>query len=148
MQKTVGEIYTSNNVLIEQIQINQYAEASGDDNPIHLDSEFAQNSNFGGIVAHGMLVLAQISELLTSIFGTNWINNGHLDIRFRRPVYVKDSIQAIIEITSIESINNKSEINCKVSCVKNNDESVIVGTAIIYIWDIKYWRIIECLVLL
>ena len=88
MQKTVGEIYTSNNVLIEQIQINQYAEASGDDNPIHLDSEFAQNSNFGGIVAHGMLVLAQISELLTSIFGTNWINNGHLDIRFRRPVYV------------------------------------------------------------
>ena len=80
----------------------------------------------------GMLVLAQISELLTSIFGINWINNGYLDVRFRRPVFVKDSIKSIIEITSIESINDKNEINCKVSCVKNNDESVIVGTAKIY----------------
>ena len=47
-------------------------------------------------------------------------------------MFVKDSIQSIIEITSIESINDKNEINCKVSCVKNNDESVIVGTAKIY----------------
>ena len=132
MQKTIGEIYTSNSIIIEQTQINKYAAASGDDTPIHLDQDFAQKSNFGGIVAHGMLVLAQISELLTSIFGINWINNGYLDVRFRRPVFVKDSIQSIIEITSIESINDKNEINCKVSCVKNNDESVIVGTAKIY----------------
>ena len=133
MQQTVGEIYTSNNIIIEQTHINKYAEASGDDNPIHLDQNFAEKSNFGGIVAHGMLVLAQVSELLTNIFGINWIHNGHLDVRFRRPVYVNDSIQSIIEITSIESINHKNEINCKVSCVKNNDESVIVGTAKIYI---------------
>ena len=133
MQQTVGEIYTSNNIIIEQTHINKYAEASGDDNPIHLDQNFAEKSNFGGIVAHGMLVLAQVSELLTNIFGINWINNGHLDVRFRRPVYVNDSIQSIIEITSIESINHKNKINCKVSCVKNNDESVIVGTAKIYI---------------
>ena len=133
MQQTVGEIYTSNNIIVKQTHINKYAEASGDDNPIHLDQNFAEKSNFGGIVAHGMLVLAQVSELLTNIFGINWINNGHLDVRFRRPVYVNDSIQSIIEITSIELINHKNEINCKVSCVKNNDESVIVGTAKIYI---------------
>ena len=137
MQKNVGEIYTSNNIIIKQNQINKYAEASGDDNPIHLDEDFAQKSNLGGIVAHGMLILAQISELLTSIFGINWAINGHLDVRFRRPVYVKDSIQSIIEIVSIERENDKSKINCKVSCVKNNDDSVIVGTAIIYIPDKK-----------
>jgi len=137
MQKNVGEIYTSNNIIIKQNQINKYAEASGDNNPIHLDEDFAQKSNFGGIVAHGMLILAQISELLTSIFGINWAINGHLDVRFRRPVYVKDSIQSIIEIVSIERENDKSKINCKVSCVKNNDDSVIVGTAIIYIPDKK-----------
>ena len=122
MQKNVGKIYTSNNIIIKQDQINKYAEASGDDNPIHLDEDFAQKSNFGGIVAHGMLILAQISELLTSIFGINWVNNGQLDVRFRRPVYLKDSIQSIIEIVSIESENDKSKINCKVSCVKNNDD--------------------------
>ena len=137
MQKNVGEIYTSNNIIIKQNQINKYAEASGDDNPIHLDEDFAQKSNLGGIVAHGMLILAQISELLTSIFGINWAINGHLDVRFRRPVYVKDSIQSIIEIVSIERENDKSKINCKVSCVKNNDDSVIVGTAIIYIPEKK-----------
>lgn len=137
MQKNVGKIYTSNNIIIKQDQINKYAEASGDDNPIHLDEDFAQKSNFGGIVAHGMLILAQISELLTSIFGINWVNNGQLDVRFRRPVYLKDSIQSIIEIVSIESENDKSKINCKVSCVKNNDDSVIVGTANIYIPEKK-----------
>jgi 3-hydroxybutyryl-CoA dehydratase len=137
MQKNVGEIYTSNNIFIKQNQINKYAEASGDNNPIHLDEDFAQKSNFGGIVAHGMLILAQISELLTSIFGINWAINGHLDVRFRRPVYVKDSIQSIIEIVSIELKNDKSKINCKVSCVKNNDDLVIVGTAIIYIPEQK-----------
>ena len=137
MQKNVGKIYTSNNIIIKQDQINKYAEASGDDNPIHLDEDFAQKSNFGGIVAHGMLILAQISELLTSIFGINWVNNGQLDVRFRRPVYLKDSIQSIIEIVSIESENDKSKINCKVSCVKNNDDSVIVGTANKYIPEKK-----------
>ncbi len=141
MQKNIGQIYTSNNITIKQDQINKYAEASGDDNPIHLDEAFAQNSNFGGIVAHGMLILAQISELLTSIFGINWVNNGHLDVRFRRPVYLKDSIQSIIEIVSIESDNDKSKISCKVSCVKNNDDSVIVGTANIYIPENKEGKV-------
>ena len=39
MQKNVGKIYTSTNIIIKQDQINNYAEASGDDNPIHLEEE-------------------------------------------------------------------------------------------------------------
>ncbi len=43
---------------ITQTQLNRYAEASGDQNPLHLDAEFAASTQFGGIIAHGMLTLA------------------------------------------------------------------------------------------
>ena len=43
---------------VRQENINLYAKASRDFNPIHLDPEFAKKTELGGIVAHGMLVLA------------------------------------------------------------------------------------------
>ena len=42
---------------ITQEQLNQYAQASGDRNPLHLDANFARTTPFGGIIAHGMLTL-------------------------------------------------------------------------------------------
>ena len=45
---------------VAQENISLYAHASGDHNPIHLDEEFAARSQFGRIVAHGMLVLAYV----------------------------------------------------------------------------------------
>ena len=75
---------------VTQDQINRYAKVSGDHNPVHLDAEFASHSTFGRIVAHGMLVLAFISEMLTKEFGKNWLDSGRLKVRFRSPVYPGD----------------------------------------------------------
>ena len=55
---------------ITQELINKYAEASGDFNPIHVDHEFAASSQFGRTIAHGMLVTASISEMMTLAFGS------------------------------------------------------------------------------
>ncbi len=65
--------------------IDQYALASGDHNPIHIDPAFAARSQFGGTIAHGMLVLSYASTLLTRAFGLRWINTGSLKARFRNP---------------------------------------------------------------
>ena len=51
--------------LVSQEQIKRYAQASGDFNPVHLDEEFAAAATFGRIVAHGMLILAFLSEMMT-----------------------------------------------------------------------------------
>ena len=71
---------------VTQDQINGYARVSGDGNLIHLDPEFAAKSSFGRTVAHGMLVLAFLSEMLTQAFGRSWLDSGRLRVRFRAPV--------------------------------------------------------------
>ena len=50
-------------------QIRQYAEASGDRNPIHLDETFARSAGLPGVIAHGMLTMAFANQLVTDWLG-------------------------------------------------------------------------------
>ena len=68
---------------ITQGQLAAYAAASGDGNPLHLDAEFAAETRFGGIIAHGMLTLAFISEMMTASLGERWLTCGSLRVRFK-----------------------------------------------------------------
>lgn len=70
---------------VTQQRIDRYAAASGDYNPIHIDPAFAACTPFGGTVAHGMLLLAYISSLLTRAFGPAWTEGGSLKVKFRNP---------------------------------------------------------------
>ena len=50
-------------------QIRAYAQASGDRNPIHLDDEFARRAGLPGVIAHGMLTMAFVTQLVTDWLG-------------------------------------------------------------------------------
>jgi acyl dehydratase len=50
-------------------QIRQYAEASGDRNPIHLDDTFARSAGLPGVIAHGMLTMAFANQMVTDWLG-------------------------------------------------------------------------------
>jgi meromycolic acid (3R)-3-hydroxyacyl-[acyl-carrier protein] dehydratase HadB len=50
-------------------QIQQYAEASGDRNPIHLDETFARSAGLPGVIAHGMLTMAFANQMVTDWLG-------------------------------------------------------------------------------
>ena len=50
-------------------QIRQYAEASGDRNPIHLDDTFARAAGLPGVIAHGMLTMAFANQMVTDWLG-------------------------------------------------------------------------------
>ncbi len=80
--------------LITQERLFRYAEASGDHNPLHLDPEFAAGTPYGKPIAHGMLVLALASELMTREFGEAWLRGGRLKARFRAPVFPGDIARA------------------------------------------------------
>jgi acyl dehydratase len=79
---------------ISQEQIARYADASGDHNPIHVDPDFAQTTPFAGTIAHGMLVLAAVAELMTRAFGERWLAGGRLQVRFRNPARPGDTLTA------------------------------------------------------
>ncbi|MBN2240947.1 MAG: MaoC family dehydratase [Dehalococcoidales bacterium] len=111
--------------LVKQEQINAYASASGDFNPIHIDPEFAAKTQLGGTIAHGMLVLAWLSEFMTENFGEDWINTGTLSARFKEAARPGDTITVNGEVTRVEQQDNGVTVECSVTCGNQKDEPVI-----------------------
>ena len=70
---------------VTQADIDLYARASRDFNPIHIDEEFAKKTPAGGTIAHGMLILAYVSQMMTDSFGLSWLTGGRFNVRFKMP---------------------------------------------------------------
>ena len=78
---------------ISQERLNAYARSSGDDNPLHLDPDFAAGTQFGSVIAHGMLTLAFISEMMAVSHGVDWLQTGNLRVRFKGAAYLGDQVE-------------------------------------------------------
>jgi len=116
---------------ITQKDINLYAEASGDFNPIHVDETFAAQTPLGGTIAHGMLILAYISEMMTEAFGESWLAGGKLSVRFKAPARPNDTITTSGKIDSIEHKEGVPYINCSIESCNQKGETVITGGAVV-----------------
>ena len=115
--------------LIDQEIIDMYAQASGDYNPIHLDAEFAATTQFGGTIAHGMMVAATISEMMSAAFGIAWARSGKMKMRFRSPVKPGQRVIASGKVRSVSETESGLRIACAVSAIKDDGETAIAGTA-------------------
>ena len=111
---------------LKQEMLNAYADASGDYNPIHIDEAFARTTPMGGTIAHGMLVLSFISEMMTAAFRTAWLSTGTLDVRFRAPARPGDTVTAR---ASQQPSREESRLRYAVECVSQTGEVLISGTA-------------------
>ena len=116
---------------ITQRKINLYAEAVGDFNPIHIDESFAAQTPLGGTIAHGMLILAYVSEMMTAAFGKNWLSAGKLSIRFKMPARPEDIITVSGKVNSIEYKEGTPYVNCSLDCRNQREEKVVIGEAIV-----------------
>jgi 3-hydroxybutyryl-CoA dehydratase len=80
-----------------------FATVTGDDNPVHLDEDFAKTTSFGGRIAHGMLSAGYIS----AVIGTKLPGSGAIyleqTLRFRRPVRIGDGVTARAEVIAIDA---------------------------------------------
>ncbi len=111
---------------VTQEHINLYAAASGDFNPIHIDQEFARQTPAGGTIAHGMLILAYVSEFMTGNFGQNWLTGGSLKARFKSPARPGDTITISGKVTAVQREDGFILIHCDVLCQNQQSEPVIV----------------------
>ena len=78
---------------ISQTQLVEYSSVSGDNNRLHLDPEFAAGTQFGGIIAHGMLTLAFISEMMAASHGGEWLTSGSMKARFKGAARPGDQVE-------------------------------------------------------
>ena len=118
-QQTEQRTYGENDSLpvvtktITQEKINRYADASGDHNLLHLDPAFAATTQFGGTIAHGILVLAYVSEMMMTAFGEAWLRGGRLKIRFRGAARPGDTVTASGRVVRVEGGETKCEVECR-----------------------------------
>ena len=110
---------------ITQDRINAYAEASGDHNPIHVDQDFARGTQFGGTIAHGMLVLATIGDMMQAAHGHAWTRTGKLKVRFKAPTPSGETVTA----SAILSREENGIAEYAVQCATSSGEVVIEGRA-------------------
>jgi len=128
----VGYMLPTISKCVQREQLVKYSEISGDKNPIHLSDDFAKTTQFGGIIAHGMLTLAFVSELMTSAFESDWLTSGCLKVRFKGAAYLGDRLVVSGEVIEVESLGDISNLTCSVSVkVCRNEQSVDIlnGTA-------------------
>ena len=111
-------------------QLREYAQASGDFNPLHLDPAFAATTQFGGIIAHGMLTLAFVSEMMASAFGRAWLDSGALQVKFRSAAHLGDELETWGQVTKEETGPHYRLAVCSVA-VRNRQtgQELITGTA-------------------
>ena len=120
---------------ITQAQVEAYAKAAGDYNPIHLDPEFAAKTPFGRRIAHGMLTLAIVSEMLTSAYPEHWAFGGRLKVRFRGPVFPGETVQTSGEVTRVKEVDGVRVVEIAVGVRKKDGSDVITGQAFIPVHD-------------
>jgi len=115
-------------VITKEMVIN-YSNTSGDHNPIHIDDDYAKNTDFKGTIVHGMFLISSISEMLIKNIGENWAKSGKLKIKFKNPLRVGEKIITEGKISKIVKDNDRTLTTCEVMCSDNDRKILISGTA-------------------
>ena len=89
----VGDEIPVRSKLVQREEVKAYADASGDQNPIHQDESFAKMVGLPGIIAHGMFTMAHLTSTLTSWLGDPAALKA-VDVQFRAVVEMDETIEA------------------------------------------------------
>lgn len=108
----VGDSHTWHKVVTAE-DVKTFAEITGDDNPIHVDEEYAkEHSRFGRPVVHGVLLLGLISKVLGRDFPGHGSIAVGISCRFLRPVPVGSKVKVEIQVS--EKIEARKHIKVRV----------------------------------
>jgi acyl dehydratase len=99
---SVGDAVTPLSRRVSQAQIDAYADASGDRNPIHVDPEFARSVGLPGTIAHGLLELGILAEAI-SVWAGGSANLRGLSCRFSKPLQAGDTILCTGTVIAVDT---------------------------------------------
>jgi 3-oxoacyl-[acyl-carrier protein] reductase len=115
--------------------VDAFARLSGDDNPLHMNSQFAQNVGFQQRVAHGMLVASYVSTLI----GTQLPGPGALwtqqSFRWRTPVFIGDTVH--ITLTVVHKSIGTRALTIEVTAINQHNVIVLDGEGVVIMLEQK-----------
>ena len=134
------EVAVSDWIEVSQARIDQFAEATGDNQWIHVDAERARReSPFKQTIAHGFLTVSLLSELGKSameIGGVRMgINYGLNRVRFVAPVFADSKIRGRFILAELEEINGGVQTTWSVTVERENGEK----SCCIAEWLVRYY---------
>ena len=114
---------------ISRFTLALYAGASGDHNPIHIDSDFAKKAGMPDVFAHGMLSMAYLGRMLT-----NWQPQAKLrkfGNKFAAITHLQDAISCKGQVVELLDLNGETLARCEIQAVKKSGEQTLVGEALV-----------------
>lgn len=121
----IGMVRSVSKVVTDR-DIELFAEVSTDRNPVHLDDDYANDTIFGGRIAHGMLTAGLVSAVIGEQLpghGTVYLGQS---LKFLAPVRPGDRVTAEVEVTAIDYA--KRRVTMETRCLVDG-KKVLIGEA-------------------
>lgn len=103
----VNQVYT-HDFKFSQNEVNQFAEVTGDKNPVHTNAEYAATTMFKRPIMHGMLS----ASLFSKVFGTLFPGEGTIylkqSLNFLKPMYVDTTYEAVFTVREVIKEKNRA----------------------------------------
>ena len=123
----IGDTHTFSRTITAE-DVRKFAEVSGDDNPLHLDPEYAAGTPFGQPIVHGAFLLAVVSKVLGRDYPGHGAVAVSLSSRFLRPVPVGSEIT--VEVKVAEKIEARSHVRAKITVYNAEGKMACGGEAV------------------
>lgn len=112
---------------ISEDDVLTFARVTGDDNPLHVDAEYAESTRFGQRVVHGVLLLGLISKVLGRDFPGPGSIAVSLACRFLRPVRLNSEVR--VEVRVVEKLAKRGYVKCKTYIYTEENRMALAGEA-------------------
>jgi acyl dehydratase len=111
---------------VSHLQLVRYAGASGDFNPLHTDPRIGEMFGLGGIIAHGMLIMGFVGQMLSDYVGPMALRK--FGVRFKGMTRIDDVITCTGTITEKYEAEGEGRIAGKVQAADQNGDVKVAGT--------------------
>lgn len=113
---------------ISRATLALFAGASGDHNPIHIDSDFAKASGMGDVFAHGMLSMGYLSRVLVAFLPQACLRDFRVRFRSITPVHARPTCEG--QVSSVEQSETETVITVDLDVRLADGTQTLAGTAI------------------
>ena len=122
----VGELLPSKTYIVNRASLVTYANASGDQNPIHQDEAFAKSVGLENVIAHGMYTMGLVGQYVSSMAGSS-SKVREFSARFTKPVVVPAgvNVELVVSATVVELTDEVARLEITATC----NEVKVLGMA-------------------
>jgi len=121
----VGDEIPALEKAVKREQIKAYADASGDQNPLHQDDSFARSVGFPGIIGHGMFSMAHLTTAVT-----NWLGDPaalkQIEVQSRAVVFMDETLVARGRVESLDPGTRQATLNVWAEVDRAGDTQMVI----------------------